>query len=350
MNVQERLAAIHHLDAPNRPTDFEQRNGRIIRQGNRHAEWNVPIEVVTYGVDRTLDATAYGRLAIKQKFINQVLKGNVSDDQMADLNADDDFASMSFDQMMATLSGSQYALLYTARQLELSRLVQQKKNWHRGLVEAQAQVERARQFLSRNEPALPQLQAEADELRERFTGGRPGESTPGNPYAVTSITVDGTTYPEKWGEAVQYLIEQLKGRVKRYEQATKTMQINGLTFTLSGERVQEVFGELSQIVINYASGRLLAGTVSSSNGLFLSLKAAVARALEEPAFLQQQLNRARLTEQEFNRKLSQPFRQEAELQRLDAEVADLKRLMETETTPTENTLGQIGTPILAEVA
>ena len=322
VNVQERLAAIHHLDAPNRPTDFEQRNGRIIRQGNRHAEWNLPIEVVTYGVDRTLDATAYGRLAIKQKFINQVLKGNVPDDQMADLNADDDFASMSFDQMMATLSGSQYALLYTARQLELSRLVQQKKNWQRGLVEAQAQVERARQFMARNEPLMPQLQAEADDLRTRFA--------PGQSYAVTSVTVDGITYLEKWGEAVQYLIEQLKGRVKRHEQATKTMQINGLIFTLTGERLQEVFGELPQISIHYAHGRLLAGTVGSAHGLFASLKATVARAWEEPAFLQQQLARSRLTEQEFSRKLSQPFRQEADLQRLDAEVADLKRQMETE--------------------
>ncbi len=331
VNVQERLAAIHHLDAPNRPTDFEQRNGRIIRQGNQHAEWNLPIEVVTYGVDRTLDATAYGRLAIKQKFINQVLKGNISDDQMADLNADDDFAAMSFDQMMATLSGSQYALMYTARQLELSRLVQQKKNWQRGLVEAQAQVERARQFLNRNETLLPQLQAEANEIRECF----------GDSYAVTSVTVDGITYVEKWGEAVQYLIEQLKGRVKRYEKATKTMQINGLTFTLTGERVQEAFGELphvgtSQIIINYSYGQLASGSVGSSNGLFLSIKAAVARALEEPAFLQQQLTRAELTEQEFGRKLSQPFRQEAELQRLDAEVADLKRLMEAENNPTEN--------------
>ena len=330
VNVQERLAALHHLDAPNRPTDFEQRNGRIIRQGNRHAEWNLPIEVLTYGVDRTLDATAYGRLAIKQKFINQVLKGSVADDQMNDINADDDFAAMSFDQMMATLSGSQYALLYTARQLELSRLVQQKKNWQRGLVEAQAQVERARSFLTRNEPLLPQLQTEINELQTRF----------GDPYAVTAVTINGVTYSEKWGEAVQHMMDRLKGTIKRHESLTQTIQINGLSFDLTGERIQEAFGEFltgsqTQVVINYTSGRLLSGSVSSANGLFLSLKAAVARAMEEPAFLQQQINRARLTEQEFSRKLSQPFRLEADLQRLDAEVADLKRLMEAENQPIE---------------
>ncbi|GAA4418653.1 hypothetical protein GCM10023187_52260 [Nibrella viscosa] len=127
VNVQERLAALHHLDAPNRPTDFEQRNGRIIRQGNLHAVWSKPVEILTYGVEKTLDATAYGRLAIKQKFINQVLKGNGLEDSISDISTDDDFSSMSFDQMMASLSGSQTALLYTQKQLEYNRLIQQKK-------------------------------------------------------------------------------------------------------------------------------------------------------------------------------------------------------------------------------
>ena len=119
------------------PRILNSGTGGLIRQGNLHAAWNIPVEVLTYGVDRTLDATAYGRLAIKQKFINQVLKGHIADDQMADISADDDFAAMSFDQMMATLSGSQYALLYTTKQLDLSRVMQARKNWQRGLMDAQ---------------------------------------------------------------------------------------------------------------------------------------------------------------------------------------------------------------------
>ncbi|MCY7358813.1 MAG: hypothetical protein LH609_15415 [Rudanella sp.] len=325
VNVQERLVAVHHMDAPNRPTDFEQRNGRLIRQGNLHATWGIPVEVLTYGVEKTLDATAYGRLAIKQKFINQVLKGHIADDQMADISADDDFAAMSFDQMMATLSGSQYALLYTTRQLELSRVQQARKNWQRGLMDAQWQVENAQRFIKHSSPLLANLEQEAETLRAHF----------GNPYTLTTVTVNGTAYAEKWGEPTQHLIEQVKGLVKRRVDESRTIQINGLTLTLTGERSQELIGEFlpGQAVIRYSWGRSLSGVVSSSNGLFLSLKAAVARAYESPAQLRHELERARLTEQEFSRKLAQPFRQEADLQRLEAEVADLKRRMETEEEP-----------------
>lgn len=325
VNVQERLVAVHHMDAPNRPTDFEQRNGRLIRQGNLHAVWGIPVEVVTYGVEKTLDATAYGRLAIKQKFINQVLKGHIADDQMADISADDDFAAMSFDQMMATLSGSQYALLYTTRQLDLSRVQQARKNWQWGLMEAKWQVENSQRFIKQSAPFLDQLTQEAQTLRAHF----------GDPYKLTTVTVNGTAYAEKWGEAVQYLIEQVKGLVKRRVDESRTIQVNGLTLTLTGERSQELIGDLlpGQAVVRYSWGRSVSGVVGSSNGLFLSLKAAVVRAYEGPAQLQHDLERARLTEQEFGRKLAQPFRQEAELQRLETEVADLKRRMETEDQP-----------------
>lgn len=71
VNVQDRLFALHHIDAPIRPMDFEQRNGRILRQGNLYATWDKPVNIVTYGVKGTLDATAYDRLRIKQNFINQ---------------------------------------------------------------------------------------------------------------------------------------------------------------------------------------------------------------------------------------------------------------------------------------
>lgn len=325
VNVQERLVAVHHMDAPNRPTDFEQRNGRLIRQGNLHAVWGIPVEVLTYGVEKTLDATAYGRLAIKQKFINQVLKGHIADDQMADISADDDFAAMSFDQMMATLSGSQYALLYTTRQLELSRVQQARKNWQRGLMDAQYQVENAQRFIKKHGPLLAGLEQETATLQQHF----------GTPYAITSVTVNGTTYGEKWGEAVQHLIEQVKGLVKRRVDETRTLLINGLTLTLTGERSQELIGELlpGQAVVRYEWGQSLSGVVGSSNGLFSSLKAAVARAGEAPAQLVRELERARLIEQEFSRKLAQPFRQEADLNRLETEVADLKRRMETEGEP-----------------
>lgn len=121
VNVQDRLYALHHIDAPIRPMDFEQRNGRILRQGNLHAVWGKPVNVVTYGVQGTLDATAYDRLRIKQAFINQMMKGNVSGRVMEEQDEDDP-SGMTFSQMAATLSGDKTAQLLFAAQNKLKRL------------------------------------------------------------------------------------------------------------------------------------------------------------------------------------------------------------------------------------
>ena len=71
VNMQERLAVEHDLDAPFRPADAEQRTGRLVRQGNILPE----VEVLRYGMEETLDAGMYQILTRKQKFINDALKG-----------------------------------------------------------------------------------------------------------------------------------------------------------------------------------------------------------------------------------------------------------------------------------
>jgi len=62
VNIQERLHLLIHMDAPDRPMDYTQRNGRIERQGNLHKEWGLPIRILRFGVEDSLDVTAYQRL------------------------------------------------------------------------------------------------------------------------------------------------------------------------------------------------------------------------------------------------------------------------------------------------
>ena len=71
MNAQKRIAAIHHLDAPWRPGDVEQRNGRAYRQGNINDE----VENFTYVTEGSFDARLWDILDRKQSFINQVMNG-----------------------------------------------------------------------------------------------------------------------------------------------------------------------------------------------------------------------------------------------------------------------------------
>ena len=69
MNVQDRLVALHDLDAPWRPGDLEQRSGRIIRQGNKNKE----VHIYRYVTEATFDAYLWQTLENKQKFISQIM-------------------------------------------------------------------------------------------------------------------------------------------------------------------------------------------------------------------------------------------------------------------------------------
>ena len=73
-NVQQRLAALHHLDAPWRPRDIEQREGRILRQGNLNSE----VRIFRYVTEGSFDAYMWQTLETKARFIQQVMNGQTS--------------------------------------------------------------------------------------------------------------------------------------------------------------------------------------------------------------------------------------------------------------------------------
>lgn len=68
-NVQQKLVALHHLDCPWRPADLQQREGRIIRQGNENPE----VDIYTYVTENTFDSYLYQLVESKQKFIGQIM-------------------------------------------------------------------------------------------------------------------------------------------------------------------------------------------------------------------------------------------------------------------------------------
>ena len=81
-NVQKRLVALHHLDTPYRPSDMEQREGRIIRQGNT----NDKVDIYTYVTERTFDSYSYQILENKQKFISQINRGDLTVREAEDID------------------------------------------------------------------------------------------------------------------------------------------------------------------------------------------------------------------------------------------------------------------------
>lgn len=128
VNIQERLHTLIHLDAPNRPMDYTQRNGRILRQGNLHNTWGLPVRVLRFGVEDSLDVTAYQRLKTKGAIADSIMNGKqlmANSMENRSLEEDQDL----FGDITAQLSGSEYAMLKNQIEKEVRKLRAAEKNW-----------------------------------------------------------------------------------------------------------------------------------------------------------------------------------------------------------------------------
>lgn len=128
VNIQERLHTLIHLDAPNRPMDYTQRNGRILRQGNLHKEMNKPVRVLRFGVEDSLDVTAYQRLKTKGAIADSIMNGKkMMSNSMENrvLEEEEDV----FGDTVAQLSGSEYAMLKNQAEKDVRKYENKKKQW-----------------------------------------------------------------------------------------------------------------------------------------------------------------------------------------------------------------------------
>lgn len=128
VNIQERLHTLIHVDAPNRPMDYTQRNGRALRQGNLHKDMGIPVRIIRFGVEDSLDVTAYQRLKTKGAIADSIMNGSkMMQNSMENrvLEEEED----SFGDMTAQLSGSEYAILKNQAEREVRSLTA-KQNGH----------------------------------------------------------------------------------------------------------------------------------------------------------------------------------------------------------------------------
>ena len=98
MNAQAKMIALHHLDAPLRPSDMEQRTGRIERQGNENPE----VDIFRYVTDKSFDAYLYQILENKQKFISQVMTSKTPERVCSDI----DEQSLDYAEVKALCAGN----------------------------------------------------------------------------------------------------------------------------------------------------------------------------------------------------------------------------------------------------
>lgn len=225
VNIQERLHTLIHLDAPNRPMDYTQRNGRILRQGNLHKQWGKPVRVLRFGVEDSLDVTAYQRLKTKGAIADSVMEGDrLMQDSMNNrvLEEEEDV----FGDTVAQLSGSEYALLKNNAEKNVRKYESRRKQWeadqtyiHNAKPKLEGQIKAAEQ---RAEEANAHLLA----VQKAFPDGK-----------FTEITVG----KQKFG-SVDAMADFIKEHNKKILDAVKAMkehpsnaaQTNTLTLSLGG--------------------------------------------------------------------------------------------------------------------
>lgn len=176
-NVQKRLVAIHHLDAPYRPRDLIQRNGRGIRQGNM----NKGIRIYTYATERTFDSYSYQILENKQRFISQVEKGDMTVREAEDI----DEATLSYAEIKAITSANPKIKRKMELDMEMARLRDLESRYKKELFALQDKVRKEfPEQIQRQELYLERVRKDIELIKSHY-----------NPEHF-EISVNGTVYSD----------------------------------------------------------------------------------------------------------------------------------------------------------
>lgn len=260
VNIQERLHTLIHVDAPNRPMDYTQRNGRILRQGNLHKEMGKPVRILRFGVEDSLDVTAYQRLKTKGAIADSIMHGaeymeNALEHRSIEEEGDN------FGDMVANLSGSEYALLKNQAEKELRKLETKRKQW-----------EADQRYLSK---AIP-------ETKQEIAGLRVIEKKAENTLsALDELFPGGKVYKIVVGKQSFGSVDEMKEFIKDYNktiseaeaevkegfgntsvQRSLTLSVNGVDFVVNTkiekhmEQKDSKLTAVSRRVMTYSSEKL----------------------------------------------------------------------------------------------
>ena len=233
VNIQERLHTLIHLDAPNRPMDYTQRNGRILRQGNLHKEMGKPVRVLRFGVEDSLDVTAYQRLKTKGAIADSIMNGKQMMSNSMENRALEEEEDV-FGDTVAQLSGSEYAMLKNQAEKDVRKYEAKKKQYQ------------ADQTYCHNE--IPRLEGEIRAWKERLDKYRKNlaivEAVP--QHTEPSITVGKQTFPsieamadfiKEYNKSIKEAENDLRDNPSLHSQTRRlTVNVGGIDFVFTTEQ------------------------------------------------------------------------------------------------------------------
>ena len=226
-NVQKRLIALHHLDTPYRPSDMEQREGRIIRQGNT----NEKVQIFTYVMERTFDSYSYQILENKQRFISQINRGDLTIREAEDI----DETTLSYAEIKAITAANPKIKRKMEVDAEVARLRVLEGQYRKNLYELQEKIYKTYPEEIRKQELLIE-RVNADMVRLQSVRSADTETF--------SISVNGKVYTDKkeGGKALTDALYASKVGTPVGEYCGFVIRMNPISFlatereiTLSGE-------------------------------------------------------------------------------------------------------------------
>ena len=195
-NVQDRLIALHDLDCPWRPSDLQQRLGRIVRQGNQNPE----VEIFRYVTEGTFDAYLYQLVESKQRFIAQIMTSKLP----ARAAEDVDETALSYAEIKALATGNPQIIEKCNLDMEVSKL-------------NMLRASHLSQRYALEELVLRKYPAEIKELNERIAGYEQDSARlaehPKPAEGIAPMVLNGVIYTEREnaGKAIIHACTHMNG-------------------------------------------------------------------------------------------------------------------------------------------
>ena len=300
VNAQQRLKAMFHLDAPWYPADLEQREGRIIRTGNK----NPLVEIFAYATKGTYDQDMWAGLARKQSFIDKAMSGD------ANIRSIEDVSPASYmDQMSAAIADDPRVLQLAGIKADIDRYQRLYQAHEDTRVKLMQQYRMAEGTVSFNEVKLPTAEADAAKSKD-LSGDKFTAKVLGQSY----------TDRAKWAEA---LIAQFKDRADRIDSQKLTVgEISGFPITYQAETVANIFRPVlrleTPVLVDLVSD---AGT--SPVGVAMRAQNAVIEVARTPAKMRERIATAKAEMEAVGARMHAPFQFKQELADATKERDDL---------------------------
>ena len=309
-NVQERMVALHHLDAPWRPSDLEQREGRIIRQGNelfKRDPEGFEVEILRYATEQTYDVNMWQTLEVKARFIEQIRNGDTSTRSADDVAGE----SASAAEMKAASSGDPRIMEQVEIIARLKFLDNLRTTHNRDRTYAVMEVQREQQRKATLPQVISGYQSDLNNVEPQVKGKPQLTKPDGSGFkkikdaeewlrlAVQKQALDPTS-PLWEGESLGYYRKGLEVYGELYEYDTFEGTVPGIHISLAGEREYPI---LSMPLEEVAWG-----------GLFTRFNNAITKIERDKATEQNYLNNIDATIAKVDKRANEPFKHETEYQ------------------------------------